>query len=147
MSYPFDQFAAVAGANRQLALKCAEIMREAGQRQAAIASRTFELLSAQSAEKAGAVPLPNIAGFSEKWQEISRNGQACAQDMKGALDDWRAGVGDSLSPGQAQEQAAHVLQLWTSFFTPSQAGDAAAAKAPVTAPAKTGTAKPETDKT
>ena len=40
MSYPFDQFAAVAGANRQLALKCAEIMREAGQRQAAIASRT-----------------------------------------------------------------------------------------------------------
>ena len=49
MSYPFDQFAAVAGANRQLALKCAEIMREAGQRQAAIASRTFELLSAQSA--------------------------------------------------------------------------------------------------
>ena len=38
MSYPFDQFAAVAGANRQLALKCAEIMREAGQRQAAIAS-------------------------------------------------------------------------------------------------------------
>ena len=53
----------------------------------------------------------------------------------------------SLSPGQTQEQAAHVLQLWTSFFTPSQAGDAAAAKAPVTAPAKTGTAKPETDKT
>lgn len=71
MSYPFDQFAAVAGANRQLALKCAEIMREAGQRQAAIASRTFELLSAQSAEKAGAVPLPNCA--SAQYRRLFRD--------------------------------------------------------------------------
>ena len=60
MSYPFDQFAAVAGANRQLALKCAEIMREAGQRQAAIASRTFELLSAQSAEKADQITMAMV---------------------------------------------------------------------------------------
>lgn len=136
MIYPFDQFAAVADANRQFALKCAEIMREAGQRQATIASRSFEVLSSQGTEKVGPVPLPNISGFSELWQEVEKNRQTCLEGMKGAFEDWRGTMSDSLSPDQVQEQGAHVLQLWSSFFTPARADVAAKTKPAAAAPAK-----------
>src|SRR3546814_2822475 len=85
MTFPLDQVVAIAGANRQLALRFFDIARTTGARQAAIGAHAL-----------GAFFEPGK--FSEVAQEVEQNRLALATDTKAAFEEWQETAGDLFSP-------------------------------------------------
>jgi len=128
MSYPFDQWTTVAGANRDLLLKYAEIMRHAGERQASIATHTLAILSPKNGEQAQPVQAPNFSGFSEIWQEIEQNRQATMEETRAAFKAWQADVGHCFEADAGRQQLAAAFETWTSSLSKLWPGAAAGEK-------------------
>lgn len=149
MSYPFDQFAGMAGANRQLFMKLLDIARGANERQAQMGAKLVAGLSDQIKDPKGVATLP-FAQASACLEELETNRQAVVGEAKAAFEEWQAETGALLSPEAGQEQAAAVLQNWSKlvlapFELLAKAGgaQAEAASAPE---AKGGKAAPATEK-
>src|SRR3546814_9450027 len=80
MTFPLDQVVAIAGANRQLALRFFDIARTTGARQAAIGAHAL-----------GAFFEPG--NFSEVAQEVEQNRLALATDTQAAFEEWQETAG------------------------------------------------------
>ncbi|WP_379486040.1 hypothetical protein [Novosphingobium soli] len=105
---------AIAGANRQLALKFFDIARTTGARQAAIGAHAL-----------GAFFEPGK--FSEVAQEAEQNRLVLIADTKAALEEWQESAGDLFSPESETTQLAVALEPLRAFFlSPLQAFAAAA---------------------
>ena len=114
MTFPLDQVVAIAGANRQLALKFFDIARTPGARQAAIGAHAL-----------GAFFEPGK--FSEVAQEAEQNRLVLIADTKAALEEWQESAGDLFSPESETTQLAVALEPLRAFFlSPLQAFAAAA---------------------
>ena len=119
MTFPLDQVLAVAGANRQLALKFFDIARTTGARQAAIGAHAL-----------GAFLKPGK--LSEVAQEVEQNRQALIADTKAAFEEWQETAGDLFSPeSETAQLSVAFAPLRTFFLSPLQAFANAAAGVPV----------------
>src|SRR3546814_14517461 len=81
MTFPLDQVVAIAGANRQLALRFLDIARTPGARQAAVGAHAL-----------GAFFEPGR--FCEVAQEVEQNRLDLATDTKAAFEEWTETAGD-----------------------------------------------------
>ncbi|WP_065846088.1 hypothetical protein [Sphingobium sp. Ndbn-10] len=109
MTFPLDQVVAIAGANRQLALRFFDIARTTGARQAAIGAHAL-----------GAFFEPGR--FSEVAQEVEQNRLALATDTKAAFEEWQETAGDLFSPESETAQLSVVFEPLRAFFlSPLQA--------------------------
>ncbi|WP_254908109.1 hypothetical protein [Sphingobium sp. GW456-12-10-14-TSB1] len=114
MTFPFDQVVAIAGANRQLALKFFDIARTTGARQAAIGAHAMSALF-------------DPGKVSEVAQEAEQNRLALIADTKAAFEEWQESAGDLLSPESETAQLAVAFEPLRAFFlSPLQAFAAAA---------------------
>lgn len=114
MTFPFDQVVAIAGANRQLALKFFDIARTTGARQAAIGAHAMSALF-------------DPGKLSEVAQEAEQNRLALVADTKAAFEEWQESAGDLLSPESETAQLAVAFEPLRAFFlSPLQAFAAAA---------------------
>lgn len=127
MSFPFDQWTALAQANRTLAIRWTEILREAGERQVEIAARSLGSLTAGTPE--GQAPaLPDLSGI---FKEVEDNRQHALAQTQAAIEQWRADSTDIVSADAARDQMANLLQTWASpFAAPWTAATGSKAKAP-----------------
>lgn len=128
MSYPFDQLTTLAGANRDLFLKCAEIVQQATARQAGIATRSVAALSPKDDAQVGAARTPNYAGFSEIWRDAEQSRQKATEETRAAVKNWQESVGSCFAAEPAGQQVAAAFETWTSFMTKLWPGMAAGAK-------------------
>lgn len=112
MSYPFDQFASIAGANRQLFMKLLDIARGANERQAQIGAKVAAGFAEQIKEPGAAVTVP-LAQVGDTFKELEQSRQTVLAEAKSAFEEWRAEAGDLISPETGQEQMALALQNWS----------------------------------
>lgn len=109
MAFPLGQVAAVAGANRQLALKFFDIARTTGARQAAIGAHAL-----------GAFFEPGK--LSEVAQEVEQNRQTLIAETRAACEEWQETAGDIFSPESETAQMFVAFEpLRTFFLSPLQA--------------------------
>ncbi|WP_278393002.1 hypothetical protein [Sphingobium yanoikuyae] len=112
MSYPFDQFAAIAGANRQLFMKLLDIARTANERQAQIGSKVAAGFAEQIKEPKAAVTAP-LSQVGDTFKQLEQSRQTVLAEAKSAFEEWRTETGKLISPETGQEQMALALQNWS----------------------------------
>ncbi|WP_030541432.1 hypothetical protein [Sphingobium sp. DC-2] len=112
MSYPTDQFTALARANGEFALKLAEIVRSSGEDYVEIGRKAAATLSEQVRElKPGSIPLKPEAAASF-FGDLERSREEALAKAKTAFEEWQA-VARELVPGTAQQQElAEAVQGW-----------------------------------
>ena len=118
MTFPLDQFVAIAGANRQLALKFLDIARTTGARQAAIGAQAL-----------GAFLEPGK--FAEVAQEVEQNRLALIAETNAAFEEWQESAGDLFSPESETAQLSVVFEPLRAFFLSPLQAVANAAGVPV----------------
>lgn len=114
MSYPFDQFASISGANRQLFMKLLDIARGANERQAQIGARIAAGFVDQMREPKTAVTAP-LSQVGDTFKELEQSRQTVLAEAKSAFEEWRTEAGELISPETGQEQMALALQTWSRF--------------------------------
>lgn len=141
MTYPFDQVAAFAGANSELAQKFFDIARASGERQAKIGAEVVNTITDQAKNlKPGVPAFFTPVGFTDVFREAEQSRQAAIADTRAAVEAWQAKIRDLFSTEEGQKQATSAFQTWSQFFlTPLTAAVETAKPANVT-PAKTRTA-------
>ncbi|MFT3967666.1 MAG: hypothetical protein QM690_17475 [Sphingobium sp.] len=111
MGYPFDQFASIAGANRQLFMTLLDIARRTNERQAQIGAKVASGLADQIREpKAVATPFIQVG---DHFKELEQSRQTVLAEAKSAFEEWQVQAGDLFSPEIGQEQMALALQNWS----------------------------------
>lgn len=130
MTYPIDQLTALASANQKLAIRFANIAREAGQRQAQIAIHAVSAAMARDGDSSAQAPtLLHPAGFSRICEEAEQARQASVAETRAAVEEWWAGAGSLFSPEAAQRQVAGAYEAWGRLFASPTLGAAGTAPA------------------
>lgn len=106
MSYPFDQFAALAEAHRHLGMALADVTRVAAQRQFQVATHGLSAITGQGDAGKG------VEEFTRVLRETESNRQAWLAQSRAAYDDWHDSVSHVVSVEDAQLYFVNAMQAW-----------------------------------
>lgn len=139
MSYPLDQFTALAKANGDLVLRFADIARASGEECAQIGRKAATLFVDQLKElKPGKVPSVTSDAVTSLFSEAEKSREAAASKVKAAIDEWQGSWKDLLSQSTSQQQLTDTMQVWfrplAGTWAPGAAKPGEASPAPAKVP-------------
>jgi hypothetical protein len=107
MSYPFDQFTALAGANQKLGLALADATRAVAERQFQATTQGLAAITGQDGPDKGMESVTRIL------LETESNRQAWLAESRAAFDAWQDSVLQAVSVEDAQAYFGKAIDAWT----------------------------------
>lgn len=113
MSYPVDQFTALAKANGQFLLKLTEIARVSGENYAQLGGKAVATYFDQLKElKPGSVPSFASEGVTGLFSDVEKSREASLGEIKSAFDEWQGCCKEVLSQAANPQELTGAVQAW-----------------------------------
>ncbi|WP_404477680.1 hypothetical protein [Novosphingobium sp. BL-52-GroH] len=113
MSYPVDQYTALAKANGQFLLKLTEIARVSGENYAQLGGKAVATYLDQLKElKPGSVPSLASGGVTGLFSEVEKSREASLGKIKAAFDEWQGCCQGVLSQVASPQELTGAVQAW-----------------------------------